>query len=298
MSAMARRSAQAWIVAVACLLAPVAALGLLCPVGARADGDPASDVLLGENVFYPYTPPVTASLQRSLNARAAAAHRAGFPVKVALIASPTDLGVITSLFGKPQTYANFLDREISFQGPQPLLVVMAAGYGVQGTTPAVARAVTGLPKPAGRASNQLAQAAITALSRMASASGHRISAGAVAPDAGSSGSSNSAGSSTVIVGALAVAAVLVASTLIALRRRAVRARRAARTHRRRVPAPPRLANPTAGGRPAAPAAQTRRRARSRPDPRRAASRPSGERPGAASRPAPARWWRRPRRSGS
>ena len=38
----------------------------------------------------------------------------GFPVKVALIAAPTDLGVIPDLFGKPQPYAQFLDQEISF----------------------------------------------------------------------------------------------------------------------------------------------------------------------------------------
>ena len=45
---------------------------------------------------------------------------------------PVDLGVIPELFGQPQNYAKFLDKEISFQGPQPLLVVMPAGYGVAG----------------------------------------------------------------------------------------------------------------------------------------------------------------------
>jgi hypothetical protein len=213
MSAMARRSAPAWPLALLGVLGLLALLGLLTPVHARADGDPASDVLLGENVFYPYTPPVTAALQRSLNAQASAAHRAGFPIKVALIASPTDLGVIPSLFGKPQTYANFLDREISFEGPQPLLVVMAAGYGVQGTKPSVALAVKSLPMPAGKTSDDLAQAAITAIARLASASGHAISGGGSAPAA------KSGGSNTIIVLALAIAAMLVAGALIALRRR-------------------------------------------------------------------------------
>jgi hypothetical protein len=229
MSAMARRSAPASSVALLGVLVLLALLALLEPVHARADGDPASDVLLGENVFYPYTPPVTAALQRSLNDQAAAAHRAGFPIKVALIAAPTDLGVIPSLFGKPQTYADFLDREISFEGPQPLLVVMAAGYGVQGTKPSVAVAVQGLPKPAGRTSNDLAQAAITAIARLASASGHGISgpAGAAAGHNGDGGGSN-----IVIVFALAIAAVLVAGALIALRRRPGSAGR--RSHRRRA----------------------------------------------------------------
>ena len=88
-------------------------------------------MLLGENVFYPYTPPVSPALQKSLNAATAAAKQAGFPIKVALIASPVDLGVIPDLFGKPQKYADFLDQEISFQAKQPLLVVMSAGYGVR-----------------------------------------------------------------------------------------------------------------------------------------------------------------------
>ena len=63
---------------------------------------------------------------------------------MALIASPTDLGAIPSLFAKPQRYANFLDVEISFfGGKQPLLVVMPNGYGVQGLGPAATAAAGG-----------------------------------------------------------------------------------------------------------------------------------------------------------
>ncbi len=127
MSAMARRLTSLLI---ALLLAAA-----LAPAGALADGDPASDVLLGQNVFYPYSPAVPGAVQAKLNAETAAAKRAGLPIKVALIGSPIDLGVIPELFGKPQSYADFLDKEISFQQVQPLLVVMAAGYGVQGLRP-------------------------------------------------------------------------------------------------------------------------------------------------------------------
>ena len=126
----------------------VLSLMALAPAAALADGDPASDVLLGENVFYPYSPHVSASAQKSLNAlTAAAAKRAGLPIKVALIASPVDLGVIPDLFGKPQKYAEFLDQEISFRRKQPLLVVMPAGYGTQGLSPKAASAIAALPKP-------------------------------------------------------------------------------------------------------------------------------------------------------
>ena len=119
----------------------VLAAAALIPASALADGDPASDVLLGENVFYPYTPPVSAALQKTLNTETAAARRAHFPIKVALIASPADLGMIPDLFNKPQKYADFLDQEISFQNKQLLLVVMPAGYGVQGL-PATAISAT------------------------------------------------------------------------------------------------------------------------------------------------------------
>src|SRR5581483_8811155 len=108
------------------LLALICCALLLAPALALADGDPASDVLLGQNVYYPYSPPVTGSIQRALNNLTARARVSGFPVKVALVQSPVDLGVIPDLFGKPQKYADFLDQEISFQSTQVLLIVMPA----------------------------------------------------------------------------------------------------------------------------------------------------------------------------
>ncbi len=118
-----------------------AAIAVLQPAAAAADGDPASDTLLIENVFYPYTPPTSTALQRMLNGVTVAAARQRTPIRVAVIASPVDLGTIAVLFGKPQEYADFLDQEISFNGKQPLLVVMSDGYGTQGLTPAASAAV-------------------------------------------------------------------------------------------------------------------------------------------------------------
>jgi hypothetical protein len=207
MSAMARRTAS--------LLIALLAAAALTPAAALADGDPASDVLLGQNVFYPYTPTVTASVERTLNAEAAAAKRAGLPIKVALIASAVDLGVIPELFGKPQSYAEFLDKEISFQHSQPLLVVMAAGYGVQGIPAAATQALKGLAAPAGKTSTELARAAIGAVAKLAAASGHPVT-GVPGVGAGSSGGSSS--KAPLVIG-LGVAAVLVAAALVLLRRR-------------------------------------------------------------------------------
>jgi hypothetical protein len=199
------------------LFAVLLLAGTLFASGALADGDPASDTLLGENVFYPYAPPVAHAVQTALNAETANAKRDGFPIKVALIGRPLDLGVIPDLFGKPQAYASFLDQEISFQGQQALLVVMAAGYGTQGLPRAAAAAAAGLPKPAGSTPTQLAQAAIPAVSRIAAASGHPIKG---VPGFGhASNSSSGSGSSLPLIIGLAVAALVVSAALIALRRR-------------------------------------------------------------------------------
>ena len=201
---------------IASILCVVVLGTLLAPAAALADGDPASDVLLGDNVFYPYTPAVPRSIQQTLNAETVAAKASGLPIKVALIAAPTDLGVIPDLFGKPQPYADFLDQEISFTSKQRLLVVMSTGYGVQGFDGPATTAARGLAKPAGATSTDLARAAIVAVARLGAASGHPIKGvpGLTSAQSNSSGSSNA----PIAIG-LAAAAVLVAGGLIALRRR-------------------------------------------------------------------------------
>lgn len=206
--------------ALAVLLALIATVAALTPPAARADGDPASDVLLGEAVYYPYSPPVSAATTKALNATMAAAAKAHFNLKVALIAAPTDLGVIPDLFGKPQKYADFLDQEISFTNRrQPLLVVMKAGYGLQGVSPAVHSAAASLPAPAGASSEALARAALAAVPKLASADGHKL--GAISP-AGSSHSSGGSSSNLPLLIILIGCAVLAAGALVALRQRSGR----------------------------------------------------------------------------
>jgi len=192
-------------------LIAVVAAGMLLPAIALGDGDPASDVLLGQSVFYPYAPAVSNRLQAKLNAETAAASRVRFPIKVALIASPADLGAIPSLFDKAQQYADFLDMEISFSGKSPLLVVMPSGYGVQGLDPAATAAVSSLPKPSGASSDDLAQAAIVAVPKLAGAAGHPI--GSV------SAPSTTGGSSRALSLALLAAAVVTAAAAIIVARR-------------------------------------------------------------------------------
>jgi hypothetical protein len=194
-----------------------ATFAVLAPATATADGDPASDTLLVENVFYPYVPPTSTALQRVLNGATAAAAKERTPVRVALIASPVDLGTVAVLFGRPQEYADFLDQEISFAGKQSLLVVMSDGYGTQGLTPAARVAVAALPRPAGGSSDQLASAALTAVDRIAAANGHPLVH--LTPSAAAGGSG--AGPPLLIIGALAVVALATTAGLatVTLRRR-------------------------------------------------------------------------------
>jgi hypothetical protein len=171
--------------AIATILVATQAIAL-APASALADGDPASDVLIGENVYYPYSPAVSTTLQKRLNSETAAAARAHFPIKVALIPTPADLGAIPTLFEKPQQYAHFLDQEISFLNVRPLLlVVMPDGYGTQHLGSAAANAAASLSKPASAQSNDIALAAIAAVPKLAAAAGHPIKnvAGATNPGA-------------------------------------------------------------------------------------------------------------------
>lgn len=196
---------------IGCLLVVLAAL-VMAP-GARADGDPASDALLVQPVFYPYSAPVRRSTQSALNGAIVAARRAGVSVKTALISAPDDLGSITALFGKPQQYADFLDQEISYQHPQRLLVVMADGYGLTGFSPAVQRAVLASTRPAGQTPSDLALAASAVIAKLTRLVGHPAAAGRHA----TSNASASPVSRDVLLLVLCFAAFLTLCAVIVLR---------------------------------------------------------------------------------
>ncbi len=113
----------------AALLVALAA-ALTVAGSARADGDPASDYLLGQQVFFSIDGKVPAAKQHELSAIVDATNRAGYKIRVALIWSPYDLGSVTALWGKPRTYARFLGEELQFIYKQRLLIVMPSGFGV------------------------------------------------------------------------------------------------------------------------------------------------------------------------
>ena len=111
------------------IAAALAALLGLTTSAARADGDPASDVLYFQDVFLPYATP-SADVAKQLTSTVAAANKAGFRIKVAVIASEQDLGSVPSLFNRQDVYARFLGAELKTFYTQRLLVVMPAGFGI------------------------------------------------------------------------------------------------------------------------------------------------------------------------
>ena len=100
------------------------------------------------------------------------AAKSGYRIKVAIIASPTDLGGVPNLFNQPVQYASFLGREISFNGKQPLIVAMPVGLGTFEAGPKAAGAIADVK--IGSGSDGMARAAIEAVMKLAQAAGHPI----------------------------------------------------------------------------------------------------------------------------
>ncbi len=127
------RSQRCLSVRLLAALIAVLLLGLVAPSGsALADGDPASDVLATQPLFLPQDAGIALPRQGQLTALLRTAASSGYQVRVAIIATRSDLGSVTELWRQPQTYARFLDQELSLVYRGPLLVVMPDGFGVAG----------------------------------------------------------------------------------------------------------------------------------------------------------------------
>jgi hypothetical protein len=152
---------------------------LLAPV-ARADGDPASDVLAEQTAFIPAGRGIPAVDQARLEAVIRSAGGQGVPVRVALIAARGDLGAVTELWRQPAQYARFLGTELTDVFSGTLIVVMPNGYGVwivgrRASVTALQRAgaaLIGAPLP--RSGPATAAAAVLAVRRVAAAAGHPL----------------------------------------------------------------------------------------------------------------------------
>jgi hypothetical protein len=150
--------------------AAVVALALSAATSAWADGDPASDYLITQNLYLPYMAP-SASATATLEQASQDIYAHGNRVKVALIYSVQDLGSVPSLFGQPASYAEFLSIEISYWYKGPLLVVMPSGFGFYdgGRSIAAAQQLLATIPLDGSSPDGLAQSATAALAALESA---------------------------------------------------------------------------------------------------------------------------------
>jgi len=191
---------------------------------ALADGDPASDVLLQQDYFLPYQPPVCAQLKNALAQATLRSDAAGYRVKVAVIESPTDLGLATTFFGRPAAYADFLGRELRSFSPHlqkqltgvPLVVVMPQGIALFQASDRANQAVKGIAVSSSADSNALTRAAVKAVPAIAAAAGHPIKDPPIA-----SGCSHK--KSTTLLFVLPILLVLAAVLLMRFRRPRTRA---------------------------------------------------------------------------
>lgn len=143
---------------------------------AVADGDPASDVLATQSLFLPWDAGFSGTQQNRLSALLDAAARGGVKVRLAIVASATDLGSVSALWRQPRRYAAFLGEELSLVYRGPLLVLMPDGFGLfdaDRPLSAAQSAIVGSSSPPPGAQGLL-NAALSAVRRLAAASGHSL----------------------------------------------------------------------------------------------------------------------------
>ena len=197
-------------------LAPVACALVLCPAGARADGDPASDVLVtAPPLFLSATSGATYAQQATIAAQLRRAGRAGHRLRVAVISHRADLGSVTLLWRRPQRYADFLSTELSLQYRGELLVVMPDGFGVARGGTAVPTALAHLAPRGG----ELITATEQAVQRLTGTAAGRVRVVAAAAPSRTSGPG-------WWVATLLAAAVVAGAWTASLRARPPRLRRA------------------------------------------------------------------------
>jgi hypothetical protein len=194
------------------VLVVAALVGLsLGPALARADGDPASDVLASQSAFVPADAGASTVELARVAAVLQGAARSGYAIRVAVIPSATDLGSVTALWRQPANYARFLGAELSLVSDARVLVVMPNGFGLYHAgrpLPSEQAALENLgPAPPG-----LVSAAITAIEQLAAASGHPLSSAslAAAARAGAVSRSGSGAGSATSLAVFASGLVLIA----------------------------------------------------------------------------------------
>ena len=192
------------------VLLAVLCAALLAPCAARADADPASDVLYIQSLYLPYTAKPSPAVEAALNAAIQHAAAVGKPIRVALIATPNDLGGVPQLFGKPVEYARFLDSELQFVYSGSVLVVMpqGAGYAKGGRLVADKAVDAARPGPGNDGLAKTATELVQILSGAKSASATPPPAAVTTAPVG--GEEKAGGTDPLVIAVVAVAIVLIA----------------------------------------------------------------------------------------
>jgi hypothetical protein len=155
------------------LLASAAVLVAIPLAGtARADGDPASDILALQPLYLPGDAAVPLAQQLELSSMLRTLQTDGHPLRLAVIATSADLGSVSELWRQPQSYAAFLGKELSLIYKGPLLVVMPNGYGAYHLTGTAQRAAVARLTAPGAV---LGTPTLTAVERFAASAGVSVS---------------------------------------------------------------------------------------------------------------------------
>jgi hypothetical protein len=110
-------------------LAVACALLLIAAPAARGDGDPASDVLAPQTVFYGSELDLKSQEAAQLPALLEEAKRAqGHETRVAVLTVPEDMGETQDLWGDQVNYGALLGSEVAYVYRGRLLIVMPTGY--------------------------------------------------------------------------------------------------------------------------------------------------------------------------
>jgi hypothetical protein len=150
----------------------VVAAALVAVPAAQANGDPASDVLITQQVFIPFEAPISNSAKDELVKTVAAANERGYKIRVAVIAFTGDLGTAVSLWRQPQSYSRFLGSELAFVYRNRLLIAMPSGFGFYHGRKPVAKEKAVLAKiPPGKTPTALTESTTQAVRALAAADG-------------------------------------------------------------------------------------------------------------------------------
>src|SRR4051812_34868154 len=160
----------------------VAVLALGAPSAARANGDPASDVLPEQPVFWGSALDLKSKAAAQLDALVKESAARGYPINVAVISRLEDMGSADYLYNDPDNYADYVAGEIACCIDGRVLIVMPGGLGVTDighSSAAERKLVDALPAP--RTIENLLPAAIDAVRRLAAARRVRLAVPDVAP---------------------------------------------------------------------------------------------------------------------